>query len=56
MKPKSYRFDVGKIRSLDTRYRLFVTKADYDRLEKKYKNLQEQYINLLKHKETYERD
>jgi hypothetical protein len=41
MKPKIYRFDVGKNNSTDCRYRLFVTKADYDRLLKEHIALQE---------------
>ncbi len=40
MKPKVYRFDVGTAAPLyNTRYRLFVEKTAYDRLEKKYLNL-----------------
>lgn len=46
MKPKVYRFDVGKVHSIDSRYRLFVPKADYDRLLGKYKSLQENYKGL----------
>ena len=40
MKPKVYRFDVGTAAPLyNTRYRLFVEKTAYDRLEEKYLNL-----------------
>lgn len=48
MKPKVYRFDVGKCHCLDERYRLFVTKADFDRLMGKYKSLQENYKGTIK--------